>query len=282
MQGEQHFIKMRDEVELHAEIYEKGHPRWMIVTHGIGEHLGRHAYLQKLFSSSYNILFYDLRGHGLSMGEDAYVHDFQDFIQDLDQIVAYLKSRYRMGRYMLFGHSMGALITASFIQRQVKPDCYPEKVYLNAPPVGFGGPAGPLVKYSPHSVFSFLAKSPLSVRLGGLVDLRNLSHDPRIKEDYQKDSKNHLTLHTKLLLEMVKCSGETFSRPINPQCRAYVSVGTADQIVSPDCLIDYFENIEKGFQLRKFEGAFHEIHNEIEKYREPYFEHLKDCFLDYV
>lgn len=280
MQGEQHFIKMRDEVELHAEIYEKGHNKWLIVTHGIGEHLGRHKYIKDLFSSDYNILFYDLRGHGLSMGEDAYIHDFQDFIQDLDQVVAYLKTRYRMERYVLFGHSMGALITASFLQDQVKPDCYPERVYLNAPPVGFGGPAGPLVRYSPHTVFSLLAKSPLSIRLGGLVDLNNLSHNARVREDYERDSKNHLSLHTKLLLEMVKCSGETFSRPLNPSCPAYVSVGDEDQIVSPKDLINYFENIEKGFHLKVIEGAFHEIHNEIEKYREPYFQYLKESLLE--
>ncbi|MCF8060131.1 MAG: lysophospholipase [Bacteriovoracaceae bacterium] len=282
MQGEQHFIKMRDEVELHAEIYERGNPRWLIVTHGIGEHLGRHSYIKELFSSAYNILYYDLRGHGLSMGEDAFIHDFQDYIQDLDQIIAYLKSRYRMERYCLFGHSMGALITASFMQRQVKPDFYPEKVYLNAPPVGFGGPAGPLISWSPRSVFSFLAKNPVSVRLGGLVDLGNLSHDPRVKENYKFDSKNHMTLHTKLLLEMVKCSGETFCQPIKVKCPAYVSVGSEDKIVNPKELIDYFENIEKGFQLRVFDGAYHEIHNEIEKYRTPYFEYLKDSFLDYL
>lgn len=276
MNGEQHFIKMRDEVELHSEIYEKGHAKWLIITHGIGEHLGRHRYIKELLGSEFNLFFYDLRGHGLSMGEDAYVHDFQDFIQDLDQIVAYLKNRYRMEKYSLFGHSMGALITASFIQRQVKPDCYPQTIFLSSPPVGFGGPLGPVIEWSPRSIFSMLARNPISVRLSGLVDLGNLSHDPRIKENYINDSKNHLSLHTKLLLEMVKCSGETFCRPIKPACPAYVSVGSEDKIVSPSNLRDYFSTIEKAFQLKVIEGAFHEVHNEIEKYRLPYFEFLKN------
>lgn len=282
MKGEQFFIKMRDDVEIHAEVYEKGNPQWIIVTHGIGEHLGRHRYFEELVSSRYNVFFYDLRGHGLSMGEDAYIHDFQDFILDLDQIIAYLKSRYRMTKYSLFGHSMGALITASFMQRQVKSDFYPEKVFLNAPPVGFGGPGGIAVKLGPHSLFSLLAKSPLSVRLGGLVDLNFLSHDPLTAKRYKDNSKNHLTLHTKLVLEMVKCSGETFSRPLNVTCPAFVTVGSDDGIVCPKSLIDYFTHIEKSFHLKVFDGAFHEIHNEIEKYRVPYFEHIKDCLLDYL
>lgn len=281
MRGEQHFIKMRDDVELHTEIREKGHNRWLIVTHGIGEHLGRHLYISEILGSYYNILFYDLRGHGLSMGEDAFIHDFHDFILDLDQIIAYLKKRYRMERYSLFGHSMGALISAAFIKDQVKKDFYPEKVYLNAPPVGFGGLIEPIIKYSPRTLFSTLAKNPLSMRLGGLVDLNYLSHDPRVKEEYVNDTKNHLTLHTKLLLEMVKCSGNTFAGPIKPACPAFVSVGSGDRIVSPSQLVDYFENIEKAFQLKVFKGAYHEIHNEIMKYREPYFEYIKDCLVDY-
>lgn len=275
MKGEQHFIKMRDEVELHSEIYEKGHQKWLIVTHGIGEHLERHKYIKELFGSQFNLFFYDLRGHGLSMGEDAYIHDFQDFILDLDQIIAYLRNRYRMEKFSLFGHSMGALITASFMQRQVKPDYYPTCIYLSSPPVGFGGPLGPVISWSPNSIFSALAKSPLSVRLSGLVDLNNLSHNPHIKENYINDSKNHMSLHTKLLLEMVKCSGETFSKPIKPACPAFVSVGSEDQIVNPKALEDYFSTIEKSFQFKVVDGAFHEVHNEIEKYRVPYFEFLK-------
>jgi len=33
--------------------------------------------------------------------------------------------------------------------------------------------------------------------------------------------------------------------------------------------------IDKSFKLTVFEGAYHEIHNEIEKYRRPYFDYLK-------
>jgi acylglycerol lipase len=276
MKGEQLFIKMRDDIELHSEVVEKGHDQWLIITHGIGEHLGRHSYFMDLLSSQYNLFFYDLRGHGLSMGEDAYVHDFQDFVLDLNELIGYLKKRYRMQKFSLFGHSMGALITASFMQNMTSEDIYPQRLFLSSPPVSFGGPLGPVIRCSPRLVFSSLAASPLSTKLGGLVDMKYLSHDPRIREDYQRDSKNHLSLHSKLLLEMVKCSGETFCRPIGPRCPAFVSVGSEDKIVHPPSLVDYFENIEKGFELKVIDGAYHEVHNEIEKYRNPYFAFLKE------
>ena len=134
MLGEQNFIKMRDQIELHSHIYENGKDKWLIITHGIGEHLGRHLYQKELLGSDFNILLYDLRGHGLSMGRDAYVNRFQDFICDLEQVIYYLKNRYRMEKFSLFGHSMGALIVSSFLQNQVRAETYPTSCLLYTSP----------------------------------------------------------------------------------------------------------------------------------------------------
>ena len=109
-----------------------------------------------------------------------------------------------MRRYVLFAHSMGALINAGYLQSYAEKDFYPERIFLNAPPVGFPGALGDIIKYSPRSVFSTLAKLPVSLKLGGLVDLNYLSHDSRVKEDYENDPLNAMKLHSKLLLEMVR------------------------------------------------------------------------------
>ncbi len=275
MIGEQHFFKMRDGVELHVEIRERGHKEWLIVTHGIGEHLKRHRYIAELFSGNYNIVFYDLRGHGLSGGQEAYISDFEEFILDLEEIIGVVKNRFRMEEYVLFGHSMGALITARFIQERASKDFYPKKVFINAPPVGFSGVAGQFVSWAPFQLLDGLTKLPMSTKLGGLVDLNYLSHNPMVKKEYIEDVKNHLKLHTKLVLELAKSSHQTFSRPIHPRCPAFVTVGSQDKIVSYSQLVSYFQVIEKNFTLQVIDGAYHEIHNEIDKYRLPYFDYLK-------
>ena len=96
MISEHKFIKMRDDVELHAEIREVGSRVWFIATHGIGEHLGRHSYIPELFGSDFNIIQYDLRGHGRSMGEPAHIVDFEDFQKDLGEIINYIKKKYKI------------------------------------------------------------------------------------------------------------------------------------------------------------------------------------------
>ncbi len=280
MKGQSKVIKLRDGVEIYSEIKESGKNIWFIATHGIGEHLGRHDYLTELFGHEFNILRYDLRGHGRSKGQAAYVKDFSLYAQDLCEVLEYLKENFKMDRFVLFGHSMGGLISCDFLQNFSKEDLYPEKFFINAPPVGVPGSLGKIVKYLPVEVVDGMTKLPFSAKLGGLVDLAFLSHNVKVKDDYLDDCYNHTKLHSKLLLELVKSSKKVFSRPLRPKCPAFCTYGTEDKVVSVEDLEDYFSMVEKGFKVKKIGGAYHEIHNEIEKYRLPYFDYLKSCFLD--
>lgn len=280
MLSEEIVFKTSDGMELHLEIKENASPLWLIATHGIGEHSGRHAYLSDLFGQDFNICHYDLRNHGKSAGKKSHVTDFQSFINDLHEIIFYLKERYKMKNYILFGHSMGALITSAYLQNKVDKDFYPSKVYLNAPPVGYPGPLGAITRMTPRGLWQSLSRLPVSLPLKDLIDLSDLSHNSEVKTNYINDEYNCLRLQSCLILGMVKTSLEVFSRPLRPQCPAFVSVGSGDRIVSVSELKSYFSMVEKAFQLRIFDGAYHEIHNEIEVYRKPYFEHLKATLLD--
>ncbi|MCO4795205.1 MAG: alpha/beta fold hydrolase [Bacteriovoracaceae bacterium] len=280
MLSEHKFITLKDGTEIHAEVKELGKPVWIISTHGIGEHLGRHKYIQDLFGFDFNICQYDLRGHGRSMGRRGYISDFGQYMEDLHEIIQFLKSKYKMERYALFGHSMGGLITCSYIQNYADKDFYPERTFVNAPPVGFPGALGELIKFSTKGMWRNIVKLPLTVTLGGLVDLNYLSHDPLVKENYTADDLNIMKLHTKLLFEMVKCSKETFSRPLRPETPMYVTIGDMDKIVNFEACDKYFKLVEKAVHYQTFDEAYHELHNEIEKFRKPYFEHLKKVFME--
>ena len=256
------------------EVHESSKDRWLIVTHGIGEHLGRHQYIKELFSSSYNILFYDLRGHGESDGKPAWVREFTQFYDDLDEIIKYLISEYRMQSYSLFGHSMGGLITAGFIQRGNLP-CIPKKVYLNAPPAAIPGALGKLVNLVKSNWLEKLSENGKGIYLKGLVDLNQLSHDSKVAEDYKNDELCHMSLNSALLLKMIKEARTVFSRHLNSPCETYCSVGSSDNIVSAQSLVEYFSFIDKTVRFKLIEGGYHEVHNEFDEYKLPYFEFLK-------
>jgi acylglycerol lipase len=272
------FVKMRDGAELYVQIKETGSPVWIVATHGIGEHMDRHKYIPELFGHDFNIFQYDLRGHGRSTGRRAYVQDFAEYMEDLKEIIRFLEEKYRMDRYVLFGHSMGALITCAFMQSYVEDERYPERVVINAPPCGASGLLGKIVKLIPPAVFNGACEIPYSFPVGGLVELTGLSHDPRTKEDYLKDNLNALKLESKLIFELMKTAQATFARPVRSKCPSFATVGSSDRVVGASDVIEYFTSVDKSFNFKIIDGAYHEIHNEIEKYRKPYFDHLKTVF----
>ena len=275
MNGEKKIIKMQDDVNIHAEIHESSKNRWLVVTHGIGEHLGRHRnYILDLFSSNYNVAFYDLRGHGQSEGKKAWIEDFKIFYKDLNSIVDFLKKEYRLEKLNLFGHSMGGLITAGYIQQG---DCSisPEKVFINAPPAGIPGVLGKVVDFVKTPWLKKLSEKQEGVYLKGLVDLKQLSHDQTVRENYVADDLCQLSLNTSLLLQMIKESREVFSKPFDFNGEVFCSVGSSDKIVSAQSLVEYFSFIDKSVRFKLIEGSFHETHNEVNRYRDPYLEFLK-------
>ena len=139
---------------------------------------------------------------------------------------------------------------------------------------------GKILQHSSPALLSKINSIPLSFKIGGLIDIGKLSHSPAVKEQYLKDPHNHLKLHSKFLLNMVISSHQTFSRPLHPLCPAFVTIGTEDKIVCVESLKNYFQYVEKDFHLQLFEGAWHEIHNETNKYRMPYFDFLRTSLID--
>jgi len=275
MNGEKKFLTTKDNTKLNLELYESTKDSWLIITYGVGEHLGRHRdYIKELFSSNYNIAFYDLRGHGKSEGKKGWVSDFSLFYSDLSELINYLKVEYKMSSYSLFGHSMGALITAGFIQ-EMTLSLNPEKVFLNAPPAAIPGVLGSVVNLVKSDWLEKLSENGKGIYLKGLVDLRHLSHDGSIKESYENDDLCLLSLNTALLFKMIKEARKVFSKPFDVQFPVFCSVGSSDKIVSAQTLVEYFSFIEKNVRFKLIEGGYHEVHNDYDAFKKPYFDFLK-------
>ncbi|MEX0798139.1 MAG: alpha/beta fold hydrolase [Bacteriovoracaceae bacterium] len=282
MISETKVIETKDNLKLNCEILENGSPVWIIVTHGLGEHCMRHSHLFRMFSQYFNILLYDLRGHGNSGGSRGNVSSFNDYIEDLDDVIRFLQNQYGLKRFILFGHSMGGLITASFMQKKVSKEVYPEKVFLSSPAVAGAGALGEFFKIAPLKFNQLLASLPVSVRLKGVLDIKKLSHDPRVYENYVNDPLNILKVHSHLFLEVLAQSREVFSKPLRIESDLYVVIGAGDVLVNAQACVNYFQKVEKHAKLLIIEDAYHEIHNEVERYRAPYLKFLQESLMDSI
>ena len=271
---------MRDGLELFVSIDNFGHNIWLLHTHGIGEHSGRHEYLTDLFRKNFNLVYYDLRGHGKSLGGPTSIDYFWRFMEDLDDIIRYLREEHKVEKYILSGHSMGGLIVCGLVQKGLPLQTYPQKIFISAPPVGITGLLGKIIRLLKIEYLQKLCAMAPNIRIGGLINFGQLSHDETIKETLLKDDLYQKKLSAKLLLELVKASKEVFHSPIHPQCPAFVAYGSEDRIIDPRHLSEYFEKIEHHFTVQEIHGAYHEMHNEIPKYREPYFRFLQNSLVN--
>jgi len=262
---------------LYGQTFHGDTDRWLILVHGIGEHLGRAAHIANLFAGHINVFQYDLRGHGQSEGRRGYVDSFDVHYDDLEDVVGFLVSKHPKFRYALFGHSMGALIAAAFTQRRTERVPCPERLFLASPPIGIGGLGGAIVNRLPHRIVSGLCRIPFSLPVGATINRAYLSHDKEVPTRYKRDPLSLKRLHSKLLVGLVDASRTVFSRPIAAPCPLFAAIGSDDRIVSFDAARRYFATHEPEADFRVFEGAYHELHNETDPYREPYFDFLKEA-----
>jgi acylglycerol lipase len=255
---------------------------WVFHCHGIGEHCGRHQYLQKLIDKKANLLQWDLRGHGKSSGKRAWVKSFDTYKDDIFEVYLKVQKLHSPKKIIFMGHSMGALITCGFLKKFHKDISEFAGVIINAPPVNVGGAFESVSNFLGKKGSELLFKIPLGLPVPGSVDINALSHDPNTAKEYKKDQDNCMFLHSHLLFALVKELKDVYDSALNFGKPGFVSVGTEDAVVSPKACIDYFTNIEKGFELKTIPGSYHEIHNEIDEYRLPYFEYLKNALKSFT
>ncbi len=279
MKGENAVFEMLDGTRIHARVRENGKRTWLVCVHGIGEHLERHSYLPEYFGHNFNVFQYDLRGHGKSGGRRAYVEDFTIFFEDLAQVLGELRTNYRMQRYVLFGHSLGGLIACGFLRDYCPEENLPVYLALSSPPVSLGGIGGRLHRALPPRLVSVLGNFPLSIKLNGTIDLCGLSHDPRVAEQYVTDPLTHKRLETRLLVQTSWAVNEVFGRgPLNINVPGHCTMGSKDQIVDPEAAEKFFAK-EDTIEFKLFPDAFHEIHNEIAKFKKSYLSYLEENLL---
>lgn len=105
----------------------------VLMVHGLGEHSGRYEHVGgRLAELGYDAVMCDNRGFGGSGGKRAYVDSFAQFLDDVEDQLAEVRS---LGLpTVLLGHSLGALISSSYAATD-RPQ--PDALVLSGPPLGY-------------------------------------------------------------------------------------------------------------------------------------------------
>lgn len=132
-------LKLQNGIELHIMRYTpadrepKGN---ILIMHGFTESTVKYRELCYYFvKAGYTAIAYDQRGHGKSTREVAdpqltHVEKFEDYVDDLDEVIASELSSSPLPSY-LFAHSMGGAVTALYMEQH--PDNIFKKAVLSSP-----------------------------------------------------------------------------------------------------------------------------------------------------
>jgi len=250
-----------DNFQLFEQCWKKEDAKGVVlITHGIAEHSGRYEHVAlSLNEAGYSVVAFDLRGHGKSSGKRNYIKSFQDYLDDLDEVLTRTKNKFPDLPIFLFGHSMGGGILSLYaIERQ--PDV--KGILLSAPSVKVSDDLSPFLQKI-SGILSVIAPKLPAIKL----DSADISKDKKVVEAYDTDPLNYrggiLARTGSELLKSTKTISKSASKITLP---ILIMHGTLDKLADmsgSQMLYDTVSSQDKTLKLYK--GLYHEILNEPEQ-----------------
>lgn len=232
----------------------------VVVVHGINEHSGRYARLAgDLNQRGYAVYALDLRGHGRSEGDRALIRSFDEYLGDLEMLLARVVDRQPEKPLFLFGHSMGGAVVALLaITRAPKV----RGLILSAPAVLIAGGVFPILRRL-ASLASVVWPTLRLVRMG----CRFISRDPAVVEAFRNDP---LVFHGRFPVgtgaEILRAAKQIQLGMGQLKLPLLVLHGTGDFVTDPQgsrLLAARAGSADK--TLRLYPGLYHEVLSEPER-----------------
>lgn len=230
----------------------------VLLAHGAGEHCGRYLHLERAFTDAgWSLYAYDQRGHGKSTGRRMHVDGFDDYVDDLAKVYDEVKVHAGEGRVFVYGHSMGGLIVATWAALR-RPAVW--GVILSAPPFQIAVPV-PKAKIAAAKV---LSKIVPTLALANEIDPNLLSRDSAVGRAYVMDSAVARKATVRWGAEFLRGVDRMATRAAEMEVPFLLVHGTADGIAGVEGSKAFFSKAASSDKTMKlYEGAFHEVHNEL-------------------
>lgn len=239
----------------------------LVLTHGIAEHSeAYHEAALDLVPRGWDIYAFDLRGHGRSDGRRGYIDDFGRFSRDLDKFVRYLRSGPLKGSkipLVMFGHSMGGLITLRYLVEQ--GEAVPAiAAVLSSPALGISMPIPPLKEFAAAALMKFLPQ----VTLPNDIPYDKLTHIAERWKKYPGDVLRHDKISPAMYFGMLESFEKVNAGAAKIKLPTLVVAAGEDHIVSRPAIEAFFPKI--GSEKKKliiYENSYHEVLNDVERDR---------------
>lgn len=298
-------IEAADGTPLHVERWEpKGAVRFVVVlVHGGAEHVGRYDRVARMFTAHGGLCFGpDHRGQGKSGGRKGDVRAFETYAADLGQVMQAMAAelpehqRPQAIPWFVFGHSMGGLITLTYLLEQQRAPAKAGQPALpgavQAVPLRGAIISSPLlevaVKVNPlkRLLGNIAAKIWPSLALPTGIPANAICRDPAEVARYEKDPRRVGVVTAGWFAAMNRATARVRAEVAKIELPCLWYVGTGDTICNHHTSIATFKSIPDAEahdqSLHVFDGYYHELHNEPEKVRAPVMEMVEGWVLEHA
>jgi alpha-beta hydrolase superfamily lysophospholipase len=240
----------------------------VVIVHGLGEHAGRYDHVaRRLNGWGFAVRSYDQYGHGESGGVRGALPKDTRLLDDLADLVE--SARARIGATLpliLFGHSMGGLVAASFVSRGIMKV---DGLVLSSPALGtrLSGFQKLLLGIVPRVAPNFT--------VGNGVNPQFISHDPAVVAAYRSDPLVHDRVSGRLARFIADEGPRVVAQAPHWQVPTLLLYAGDDRLVDPAGSRAFATVAAPAVAARCFDGYYHEIFNERSDDREPVFDELR-------
>lgn len=261
MQRFEGYFRGSDDTELFYQTWTPDKIRGtFVLTHGLAEHSECYHHVAKeLCEDGWKVVAWDLRGHGRSEGKRGYIKDFSLYIDDLGRL---LKNVIKTTSHVvMFGHSMGGLVTVRFLQSH-SPDI--AAVCLSSPALGLTAKVPKLKETLAHIAVRWAP----TITMYNEIKYEDLTRDEDMLKSHHADTLRHDKISPGLFLGMVDNFAKAHELAPEIKYPVLMQLSGEDRLVSTEASRDFFEHLpNKNKELHIYADSLHEVFNDRDRER---------------
>ncbi|HZV93194.1 MAG TPA: alpha/beta hydrolase [Caldimonas sp.] len=238
----------------------------IVLVHGLGEHVGRHAHVAAFLNGcGWRVVGFDHRGHGTSDGGRGRLRRDDDLLSDLAGVVDLVRRNFP-GPLVLLGHSLGGLVAARFVAEGVRESGLAawsrpvDALVLSSPVLATG------MSLAQKAMLAVLGPLAPNLAVGNGLKPEWISRDSAVVAAYRADPLVHDRIAPRLARFIV--DGGEFVREAAPRWNVptLLLYAGADRCVEPSGSAAFAAAAPRGMvTTRAFTPLSHEIFNEPER-----------------
>lgn len=250
-----------DGIKLEGVDWSIEQPKAVIaLIHGHGEHKMRYEHVANYFcNKTIAFVALDHRGHGKSEGKIGHTPSYDQWMEDVEQFLMQVRSRYNDTPLFLYGHSMGGNIVINYLLKKGTKDIKGAIVTDSLFRIAFEPPKWKVV------LGKMMANIWPSLAQPTGLDPNHISTDSNEVEKYINDPLIHDKMSAKMFVEIFAATERAMEKASSLKTPLLIMHGMADEITSYKGSEEFANKSNDLVTLKLWDGMYHEIHNETDK-----------------